>query len=53
MARPLRIEYSGAIYHVTVRGNARQKIFLDEKGRRILISRFEEGVQSHGVRIYL
>jgi putative transposase len=53
MTRPLRIEYGGAIYHVTVRGNARQKIFLDDKDRRILLSRFEEGVQSHGVRIYL
>ncbi len=28
MARPLRIEFSGALYHVTSRGNARQDIFL-------------------------
>ncbi|MBF0168066.1 MAG: transposase [Alphaproteobacteria bacterium] len=27
MARPLRIEYPGALYHVTARGNARQPIF--------------------------
>lgn len=24
MSRPLRIEYTGALYHVTSRGNARQ-----------------------------
>jgi REP element-mobilizing transposase RayT len=30
MARPLRIEFSGALYHVTSRGNARQDIFLRE-----------------------
>ena len=30
MARPLRLEYPGAVYHITSRGNARQKIFLDE-----------------------
>jgi putative transposase len=30
MARPLRIEYDGAVYHVTSRGNVRQDIFLDE-----------------------
>jgi putative transposase len=30
MARPLRIEYPGALYHITSRGNARQDIFLDE-----------------------
>jgi putative transposase len=33
MARPLRIEYPGAIYHVTSRGNARQDIFLDDEDR--------------------
>jgi len=30
MARPLRVEYPGAIYHVMSRGNARQRIFLDD-----------------------
>ena len=28
MARPLRIEYEGALYHVTARGNERGKIFF-------------------------
>ncbi|MFO7578466.1 MAG: transposase [Pelovirga sp.] len=28
MARSLRIEYEGAIYHITVRGNERKKIFF-------------------------
>jgi putative transposase len=27
MARPLRVEYAGATYHVTARGNERKKIF--------------------------
>jgi len=31
MARPLRIEFPGALYHITSRGNARQTIFLDEE----------------------
>jgi REP element-mobilizing transposase RayT len=31
MARPLRIEYPNAVYHITSRGNARQAIFLDDK----------------------
>ena len=26
MARPLRIEYEGALYHVTARGNERGKV---------------------------
>jgi REP element-mobilizing transposase RayT len=33
MARPLRIEFPGAIYHVTSRGNAKQFIFLDDRDR--------------------
>lgn len=31
MARPLRIEYEGAFYHVTARGNERSKIFFANK----------------------
>lgn len=31
MSRPLRIEFPGAIYHVTSRGNARQSIYEDNK----------------------
>jgi REP element-mobilizing transposase RayT len=33
MARPLRIEFPGALYHVTSRGNARQAIFIDDEDR--------------------
>jgi len=33
MARPLRIEYEGAVYHVTSRGNAGEKIFLADRDR--------------------
>src|ERR687895_1181931 len=37
MARPLRIEFSGAIYHVTSRGNAREDICLDDTDRAMFI----------------
>ena len=33
MARQLRLEFPGAIYHVTSRGNAQNPIFLDEEDR--------------------
>ena len=33
MARPLRIEFPGAIHHVMARGNARQAIFLNDEDR--------------------
>lgn len=34
MARPLRIEYPGAFYHVMSRGNERRAIFRDEEDRK-------------------
>lgn len=33
MTRPLRIEFAGALYHVTSRGNRREEIYLDDKDR--------------------
>jgi putative transposase len=37
MARPLRIEYPGAIYHITSRGNARSPLFDDDRDRRAFL----------------
>jgi putative transposase len=37
MTRPLRIEFPGAVYHLTARGNARQDIFLDDNDRRAFL----------------
>jgi len=34
MPRKLRIEYSGAIYHVMNRGDRREEIFKDDQDRR-------------------
>ncbi|EGM76675.1 transposase [Rheinheimera sp. A13L] len=30
MSRPLRLEFAGALYHVTSRGNERKAIYLEE-----------------------
>lgn len=37
MARPLRIEYDGALYHVTSRGNERKAIFKDDADRELFL----------------
>ena len=37
MARPLRIEFPGALYHITSRGNERQKIFRDDRDRSFFL----------------
>ncbi|MGH8547040.1 MAG: transposase, partial [Methylococcales bacterium] len=38
MARPLRIEFAGAIYHVTSRGNGREAIYLDDNDRKLFVN---------------
>ncbi|SPE61706.1 hypothetical protein SBV1_740039 [Verrucomicrobia bacterium] len=38
MARALRIEYPGAIYHVMARGNQGQKIYADDGDRKLWLS---------------
>src|SRR5215813_8642796 len=38
MARPLRIEYDGALYHVTSRGNDRKAIFKDNSDRELFLN---------------
>jgi putative transposase len=38
MARPLRIEYPGAVHHVTARGNAGQPIFADAADAALLLA---------------
>ncbi|MDI6891934.1 MAG: transposase [Actinomycetota bacterium] len=37
MARPLRIEYPGALYHITSRGNDKNPIFLDDEDRDLFL----------------
>src|SRR6266480_8104254 len=37
MARPLRLEFPGAIYHLTGRGNARQKVFFTDADREFFL----------------
>lgn len=37
MARPLRIEFAGALYHVTARGDRQEDIFSDDRDRFVLL----------------
>jgi putative transposase len=38
MARPLRIEFDGAFYHVTSRGNDKKRIYRDDEDRELFLS---------------
>jgi putative transposase len=51
MARPLRIEFPGAHYHVMNRGNARNDIFLIDGDYEIFLVVLEESAKLFGVEI--
>ena len=48
MDRPLRIEYPGAVYHITSRGNARNSIFDDDKDRQLFLNIVEKVINRWG-----
>src|SRR5512139_3602263 len=47
MSRPLRVEYPGAVYHVTSRGNGRAAIFLSDSDRRKFLDIMADTVQKY------
>jgi len=48
MARPLRIQYAGAVYHVTSRGNARAPIYRNDDDRLSFLAVLESVVKRYG-----
>jgi len=52
MSRPVRIEYENALYHVISRGNARQKIFLNDDNRIRFLKQLKDNLTTYGVILY-
>lgn len=52
MARALRIEYEGAFYHVTSRGNERKRIFFSKSDYRRFLSYLEEAKEKYGYHLH-
>ncbi len=48
MARPLRIEYEGALYHVTSRGDRQEPIYEDDEDRREFLTVLRDVVERFG-----
>ena len=46
MSRPIRIEFSGALYHVTSRGDRREVISEDEEDREGFLALLGNGWQA-------
>jgi len=49
MARPLRVQFPGAIYHVTCRGNGRKPIFIDDNDRRQFLALLKTSAETYQV----
>ncbi len=52
MARPLRIEYPGAYYHVMNRGQSRRNILIEDKGRQTFLDLLADMARLWKVEIY-
>ena len=52
MARPLRLEFPGALYHLTSRGNARADIFRDDVDCQVFLRVVAATVKAHGWLVY-
>jgi len=52
MARPLRIEYEGAFYHVTSRGNDRKRIYFRESDYYKFRSYLKDAQQKYGYLLH-
>ncbi len=53
MARPLRIEYPGAFYHITSRGNERKNIFKSARDREKFLSYLASSIERYGAEIHV
>jgi hypothetical protein len=48
MSRPLRLEFPGALYHVTSRGDHRESIYFDDEDRRVFLGQLGREVIQQG-----
>lgn len=53
MGRQLRIEYRGAYYHVTARGNERKDIFKSNRDREKFLEYLQSAVERYGAVIHV
>jgi putative transposase len=51
MSRPLRVEYPGAVYHITCRGNERRAIFRDNQDRESFLDILAQSKKIYSIRL--
>ena len=51
MARPLRLVYPGAVYHITARGNERKEIYRTDADRTAFLSILSQAVERYNAEL--
>jgi putative transposase len=51
MARPLRIGYPGAYYHMMNRGNRREDIFLTDQDRKVFVNGLADSCEIYHIKL--
>jgi putative transposase len=52
MGRPLRLEFPGAVYHITARGNAKQVVFIRQDDYHTFLSILNDVREEYDWRIH-
>ena len=52
MARPLRVEYSGACYHVINRGNRRNQVFFSNSDYELFLKKMAEYLELYEIELF-
>jgi len=52
MARPLRLEFENAVYHVTSRGNRKERIFLSARDRCVFLKKLNDTLEKYSFVCY-
>jgi REP element-mobilizing transposase RayT len=52
MVRPLRLSFEDAVYHITARGNRKEKIFFENNDRRVFIDKVNETLEKYSIICY-
>lgn len=52
MARPIRVEYANAVYHVTARGNEGKAIYRDDRDRHRFLETLEQATQRFALVVH-
>ena len=52
MVRPLRLSFENAFYHITARGNRREKIFYSDQDKKVFLEKLKETLIKYSIICY-